>query len=192
MVRITKAGAAAEEVRRSVCLATDPADSIGFLLKSYLDATVSTRMPQTIPSQASPFTDYTSARATAVKTFASDTLRAWNDAEKTTQATVYTKKKEMLLNDALPDYFRTRFQIHTTSTSDACYGKVYKNGVAVGTERSNTSTTYIEYTEDFNNWAANDLYQIYVYIASSLSTVYVKWQRLSYDYGARTTGQDPA
>jgi hypothetical protein len=33
MVRITKAGAAAEEVRRSVCLVTDPTDSIGKLLK---------------------------------------------------------------------------------------------------------------------------------------------------------------
>jgi hypothetical protein len=157
-----------------------------------LDALISSRMPQTIPSQASPFTDYTSARAMALKTFASDTVRALNDAAKTTNVTAYTKKKEMLLNDALPDYFRTRFQLHVGSTGDTGYGRVYKNNVAVGTERSNNSTTYIEYTEDFNNWAANDLYQIYVYINNSLGTVYVNNQRLSYDYGARTTAQDPA
>ncbi len=45
-----------------------------------------------------------------------------------------------------------------SSTSN---GQIYRNGSAVGTLRTNATTTYAEYTEDISGWTAGDLLQIY-------------------------------
>jgi hypothetical protein len=46
----------------------------------------------------------------------------------------------------------------STSTTDA---RIYRNGSAVGTARSNATTTWVEYTEDISGWTAGDLLQLY-------------------------------
>ena len=44
------------------------------------------------------------------------------------------------------------------------YGRIYRNGVAVGTERNvSTSPTYTEYSEDISGWSEGDLCQLYVH-----------------------------
>lgn len=40
------------------------------------------------------------------------------------------------------------------------YGRIYRNGSAVGTEQSN-NTTATEYSEDISGWSAGDLLQLY-------------------------------
>jgi len=88
----------------------------------------------------------------------SDTLRNSNDAEKTNTTLVYVKVKETKVNAALIAS-RIKFTLQSTGGYTA-YGRIYKNGVAWGTERSvaNTTTTF---SEDFGAIAANDLIQIY-------------------------------
>ena len=46
------------------------------------------------------------------------------------------------------------------------YGRIYRNGSAVGTERSTTSTTLTEYSEDLASWAAGDLVQLYTKVGT--------------------------
>jgi hypothetical protein len=110
-MRVTKPGAAAVEVRQSVCSATDPTDSIGKLLKDYLDAAVSSRaaaaaytaaraalldyLDAAISSRAAA-ADYTAARAAKL-----DNLDATISSR--ASATDYTAARAALLDklDAL-------------------------------------------------------------------------------------------
>lgn len=43
------------------------------------------------------------------------------------------------------------------------YGKIYRNGLPVGRERSTQNTFYTTFTEDIAGWNAGDLVQIYCY-----------------------------
>jgi hypothetical protein len=106
-MRILKPGAAAVEVRQSVCSATDPADSIGKLLKDYLDAAVSSRaaaatytaaraalldyLDAAISSRAAA-ADYTAARAAKL-----DNLNATISSR--ASATDYTAARAALLDN---------------------------------------------------------------------------------------------
>jgi len=56
---------------------------------------------------------------------------------------------------------------------NTCYGKIYKNGSPVGTERSNTSSSYVEYTEDITV-AVGDVISIYCKISDGGSNYFVK------------------
>lgn len=58
--------------------------------------------------------------------------------------------------------YRVSFNLFSDSTSYAAYARIYKNGVAVGTVRSNTSLTPVNYTEDLT-FAAGDTVQIFAY-----------------------------
>lgn len=88
----------------------------------------------------------------------SDTLRNSNDAEKTTNSTSYIKLKECLLNADLPG---CRIKFSLKADSYTAYGRVYKNGVAIGTERSQGGGAATEYSEDFTGFVSGDLIQIY-------------------------------
>lgn len=82
----------------------------------------------------------------------------------------YTKIKEISLGRN--GNIRVKFQLKTNNPSFAAYAQIYKNGAAIGTERSATSINYIEYSEDINNLAAGDLIQLY--IKSAGATAYAR------------------
>lgn len=63
---------------------------------------------------------------------------------------------------------RTSFDLKQSNALAVAYGKVYRNGVAVGTERTTSLTTYQTFTEDIL-FAAGDLYQIYVKVSGGWS-----------------------
>jgi len=74
--------------------------------------------------------------------------------------TTYMKLKEIKIG--VGGTFRIKFSLHfEPGDANNAYGRVYRNGVAVGTERSNSSDTYIEYSEDIGGWSPGDLIQIY-------------------------------
>ena len=50
------------------------------------------------------------------------------------------------------------------------YGRVYRNGSAVGTERSTTSTSGDTYTQDISGWSAGDRIQVYGRTSDAIST----------------------
>ncbi len=85
-----------------------------------------------------------------------------SDSEKTTAETSYTKVKEIVVTRT--GTLRVSFAL--ASGLGNAYGRVYRNGVAVGTARNTTSTTPETYSEDISGWRPNDLCQIYAYTPS--------------------------
>ena len=92
---------------------------------------------------------------------AGDYLLDTNPAERSTTSISYVKLKETKIG--VGGTLRIKFSIKTeASASGTVYGQIYKNGVAVGTERNTGSNTYVEYSEDIGGWSAGDLVQVYV------------------------------
>lgn len=81
-----------------------------------------------------------------------------NNGVHTTQAT-YTKIREIKLGRS--GSFRIYFVMKSLSGVYPVYGQIYRNGVAVGTERTTSSTSYVGFTEDISGWNVGDLLQIY-------------------------------
>jgi len=69
-----------------------------------------------------------------------------NAAEASHTGQVYTKKKETMIGRA--GIYTVTFEMKSSCNDASAYGRVYKDGVAHGTERVSPSETYIEYSED--------------------------------------------
>lgn len=106
--------------------------------------------------------EFTGASATTVWSD-SDTLGGANSEETSTDAG-YTKIKEIVINQALTGARNISFDIKSNDGATTVYGRVYRNGSALGTEQTTTSGTFVTKTESINQtWAANDLLQLYVH-----------------------------
>jgi len=99
----------------------------------------------------------------------SDNLKASSDNVQNTTSASYTKIKEITVADYAPKIsdkdigkLRIKFDLATNNTSVAAYGRIYKNGSAVGTERSTQSTSYVTFTEDLE-FKAGDKIQLYAH-----------------------------
>ena len=78
---------------------------------------------------------------------------------------IYTKVKEILLNSMKSSTLNITFQLFGSESDKINYGRIYRNGVAVGTVRSGTVSGFIaigQYTESIPGWADGDLLQLYV------------------------------
>lgn len=99
-----------------------------------------------------------------------------------TTSTSYVKKKEMALKRG--GSFRVRFGLHTEVGGSVVYGRIYKNGVAVGTERSteeySTSPAYFE--EDISGWSSGDNLQLYIKSSSTFYHAYTNLLEVKTDY----------
>lgn len=85
-------------------------------------------------------------------------------------ANIYTKALEM----AVPysGTYRITFNLFATSTQvNRGFAQIYRNGSAVGTERTVGNTT--DFSEDISGWTKGDLLQIYIHRAST-DTVIIK------------------
>jgi hypothetical protein len=111
-----------------------------------------------------------------------------NDTEQTTGATSYTKKKETRLNRSLQG-IRIGFGLKR-NVGGVAKAKIYKNGIAIGTERTNSATpvgNYQTWTEDFTGFSAGDLVQIYCYTDNGANTISVANFRFYYDESEYTS-----
>lgn len=97
---------------------------------------------------------------------AGDVLQSSADVEDSTTATSYTKMKEIQLPRG--GTYRIKFDLKSTSASS--FGRIYRNGVAVGTEQSTASGTYTTYSEDISGWSAGDLCQLYIKVSGATAT----------------------
>lgn len=86
-------------------------------------------------------------------------------------STSYTKVKEIYIPRA--GNLRVKFDMRLSGTSTS-KARIYKNGSAVGTERSTSSTSYTTYSEDITGLAAGDRLQIYVDTGASGITTYIR------------------
>ena len=113
---------------------------------------------------------------------ASDDLLTSDDTESTYDNTTYVIEKELgpVPDDVFEDEseFRIKFDIKSENGATTVYGRIYRNGVAVGTEQSTTSTTYVTKSEDISGWSAGDLIQLYTKTGTSGVIVYVENYRV--------------
>jgi len=119
---------------------------------------------------------------------ASDNLKASADTEWQTPiwpwVWTYTKYKEILFGNYVDWWtIRIKFDIRNSDNNPntTMFGRIYKNGSPVWTERTTTSSTYTTYSEDLT-FAAWDLIQLY---AKSDTSVWWFWYyrnfRIYYD-----------
>ncbi len=72
----------------------------------------------------------------------------------------YVKKKEIRI--PWTGVIRIKFDLRGSVAGYTVYGKIYRNGVAVGTEQSTTSETFVTKTEDISGWSIDDNLQLYI------------------------------
>lgn len=99
---------------------------------------------------------------------AGDNLIGSATTERTSTSDAYEKVKEIECTDN--GTYRVKFTIRTDNGSDAVYGRIYKNGVAIGTERNTNSTSYVEYSQDIA-FSEGDLIQLYIHRSGASSAL---------------------
>jgi hypothetical protein len=102
-----------------------------------------------------------------------DTLICSSDDVTTTSYTdSYAKAKEILLakGGSLRIKFDMKRQAVGGDETNIAYARIYKNGVAVGTEQTETSESYVTKSEDITAWEKGDLLQLYIHGLSSPQT----------------------
>ena len=110
---------------------------------------------------------------------ASANLRTSDDASAATSATSYTKVKEILYNENSGTITTTL----TSNCSDGAftvYSRIYKNGVAFGTEHVNSTGGAVAYPENLV-FSIGDLIQVYAYTSNGSHATQITNFRLSYD-----------
>lgn len=108
---------------------------------------------------------------------ASNTLIASSDAEEHHNTPYYIKEKEIPIVESIFDNnstFRIGFDIRSTLSGGAVYGRIYRNGTAVGAVRSTVNTWYSYFAEDIGGWSTDDFIQLYTNSNYSTRSVYVK------------------
>ena len=115
-----------------------------------------------------------------------------NDAEKTTSSTSYVKKKEIKLTYTPDTTLKIYWEMYSY-VGVLCYATVYRNGIAVGTEKTDTSGSYTAKIDTVSGWSNGDLLQLYVK-ATSPRTAYVRNFRILCTLGGcfnNPVNQDP-
>jgi len=104
---------------------------------------------------------------------AGDTYAGGANTDNNTFSVTYVKKKE--IQTGLRGTFRIKFDISTNNADGAAYGQIYKNGVAVGIERSTVSVNYVTFSQDLY-FLPTDLIQLYVHATSPRGCYYRNFQ----------------
>jgi len=100
---------------------------------------------------------------------ASANLKLSADAENSITGTSYVKRKEVVM--AYSGYITVKFSLKTDLGNNT-YGRIYINGVAVGSEQNCTdSSNFVEYSENFKV-NDGDLIQLYVKQSASGTGLY--------------------
>jgi hypothetical protein len=119
------------------------------------------------------------------KKAASANIRNSHDAEASCALGGYTKVKTIVITNGLVGQTRVLFdlKIAVTTGSPTAYGRVYRNGVELGTEQTNATTNYVTKSEDITRtWNPGDLCQLYLhYGGAGTGTAWCQNFRLAYD-----------
>jgi hypothetical protein len=89
-----------------------------------------------------------------------------------TSTTSTTPLKKYSITILTPGTYRITFYLKSTNSTNTVYGQIYRNGVAVGTQRSNAnnSTNGLAYTEDIAGWNEGDVLEIYLWSTDTTAT----------------------
>ena len=105
-----------------------------------------------------------------------DTAIVSHDAEANTASTSYVKLKTITLGANMRPgrTLRIKFDLHNSTTGPPyAYGRIYRNGVAVGTEQTTPSDSYVTKSEDITDWDSGDTIELWMK-AISTYTAYVQ------------------
>lgn len=121
---------------------------------------------------------------------ASNNLKYSADTERTqTTTNTYTIKKQITIRQR--GTIRVKFDLKGSDTTYQFYGRIYVNGIAVGTERLQQgagATTYVTYSEDITI-APYDLVQLYIKNESTGGlTTYCRNFQIYYDVSNPVNG----
>jgi len=101
-------------------------------------------------------------------------LQAEAGTDATNTSISYKKIKEIIVPTA--GTLTIKFGIKVDASTG--YGRIYRNGVAVGTEQSTAETgSYVEKSENIAGWSKGDLCQLYVHI-NGVNHVYTNYLRI--------------
>src|SRR3990167_1751270 len=98
-----------------------------------------------------------------------DNLVHQDSSVKTTASTILVKVAEFEVSHSGTLTIKFSLKSGGAAPDNDVEGRIYRNGVAVGTLRLETSTTYVEYSEDISGWSQGDLCQIYARAANGSS-----------------------
>ena len=114
----------------------------------------------------------------------SNIIIASADTERDTNSYSYTKLKDIdvLVTGTVSVYFELKKSIGVGLS----YGRIYKNGIAVGTERSASSSEYVSYSEDIAVTSGDNL-QLYAKVNVSYATVSVRYFRITGNHSRLAT-----
>jgi len=128
-----------------------------------------------------------------IKKVASSTVRNSNDKETSRGGTTYVCAKKIRFNNGFIGQFRAYFDLKYVrffGTGNTAYGRVYKNGSPLGTEKITTSTTYVTMSEDITvDLAPGDEIQLYIKTNdySYEDAAFVRNFRIAYDNNPTVT-----
>ena len=91
---------------------------------------------------------------------AGDIIETSADTARSNTTTSYVKVKEIKLGRG--GQFRVKFALSNSTVVRLVHGRIYRNGVAFGTDQTTTSMSYVTKSEDISGWAAGDLLQLYL------------------------------
>jgi len=90
---------------------------------------------------------------------AGDNLCVSSDGQKETTSETYVEAKEIKIYR--PGTYRIKFDLAIVGSGLTAYGRIYRNGEAIGTERSTSETSWTTFSEDIAGWEEGDLIQLY-------------------------------
>lgn len=136
--------------------------------------TLGTGATQAMPGNTTPIPSDNSVTSAKLKDTVAGThlINIVQETEYCHNATSYTKITEIRIG--IDGAIRTKFHLRRYDTTGTAYGRIYKNGNALGTERSNTSSAGVWYEEDLSGLQAGDLLQLYTKQSTSAGQVCVK------------------
>lgn len=117
---------------------------------------------------------------------ASANVRNSHDAEATSTSASYVKVKTITLSNGLVGQQRFLFDLKTSDagTPETAYGRIYRNGVALGSEQTDVTGGYVTKSEDITQtWNPGDTCELWVKIGNG-DTVSVQNFRIAYDDSA--------
>jgi len=104
---------------------------------------------------------------------AGDNIEISSDTIRNSTNTTYTKVKEIRI--ARAGTLRVKFNQSTQAVETTAYARVYRNGVAVGTEyTTNLTGGGVDRSEDISGWSSGDLCQIYLKTTNAIHNSYCK------------------
>jgi len=107
-------------------------------------------------------------------------LLGFANTEGTAYNTTYVQYKEIRVG--IKGMYRVKFSLKSQNGSWLAYGKIYKNGLALGTERSTVSTSYVTFTEDLD-FDCLDLLQLWTKVQNVSWASYWKDLKIYGDLG---------